>query len=311
MHKTLGFAIAALGMALCQPLVADDSAPAPLETRALPPGELAQFKSPNATFRDLDWLVGEWRGSGVGGAIASETWTRPVGGTMVGTFIQQTGEGAVMFTELMYLREVAGSIELRLKHFNADLTGWEEKAEVEAYRLLAVEPCAVFFQALTMRCADPSEPGKGVVIAVRAGKDDAGNIEELVFRYRPNAGLSAPSYDCDGTTVAINDCLAAIRERAEEREKLYFKTALGESGFTDGESELHTLMRASQAAAVQHRAQECGAVYEFWKSGSIRNAMSLRCSIRLIDQRTHTIWRNWLTYQDSSAPILPEPGPSR
>ena len=42
-------------------------------------------------------------------------------------------------------------------------------------------------------------------------------------------------------------------------------------------------------------------------SATIRNAMSLTCRIRLVDQRTHTIWQNWLTFMDSTPPILPEP----
>jgi hypothetical protein len=31
----------------------------------------------------------------------------------------------------------------------------------------------------------------------------------------------------------------------------------------------------------------------------------------LVDERTRTIWQNWLTYADSTPPALPEPGPSR
>ncbi|MEL7199467.1 MAG: DUF6265 family protein [Pseudomonadota bacterium] len=309
MYKTLRFAIAALGMVFGQPVVADEAKPSPLETRALSPEKLAQFKSPAASLRDLDWLVGQWQGPGVGGAIASETWTQPIGGMMVGTFVQQNDAGAVMFTELMYLREVAGSVELRLKHFNADLTGWEEKDEVETYRLLALEPCAAFFQALTIRCAHAAAPHKGLVVAVRAGKNDAGAMQELVFRYRrPAFGSNARSYDCDGTTMEVNKCLGMVLERAQVRERQYLKAALGT---TEHGSDVNEMISASDAAFRKYHMHECAAVYDQWREGTVRNAMSLRCSIRLTDQRTHTIWRNWLTYQDSSAPILPEPGPSR
>ncbi|MEL7190452.1 MAG: DUF6265 family protein [Pseudomonadota bacterium] len=264
------------------------------------------FTSPPASLAQLDWLVGQWQGEGIGGAPAMESWLAPMGGTMVGTFVQETDAGAIMFTEHMYIVADDGSLTLKLKHFNAELTSWEEKDDMVTFRLVAIEDCAAYFNALTLRCADPARPGEGLVAAVRMQEGG-----ELIFRFHPAAGSNARSYDCDGTTVEMNACLAAIRQRAEEREQLYFETALGEGGLTDRENDLHKLMHASQAAAVQHRVQECGAVYEFWKSGSIRNAMSLRCSIRLIDQRTHTIWRNWLTFQDSSAPVLPEPGPSR
>ena len=34
-------------------------------------------------------------------------------------------------------------------------------------RLVAIEPCAAYFNALTLRCADPERPGEGLVAAVR------------------------------------------------------------------------------------------------------------------------------------------------
>ncbi|WP_156423795.1 DUF6265 family protein [Erythrobacter sp. YT30] len=299
--QVIGSALVAI--LLTGSVAAQDSA---LETRV---GEKG-FESPSASLAQMDWLVGQWRGEGIGGAPAMESWLPPMGGTMVGTFVQETETGEIMFTEHLYMMEEEGSLVLKLKHFNADLTGWEEKDDMLTFRLVGIEECAAYFNALTLRCADPERPGEGLVAAVRM-KSEGHGVKELIFRFRPPFTPKYISYGCDGTTIEINDCLAGIRQRAEEREELYFETAMGEAGFSDtGESELHSLMRASQAAAQQHREKECYAVYEQWKEGTIRNAMSLRCSIRLIDQRTHTIWRNWLTYQDTSAPILPEPGPS-
>ncbi|MEO0698877.1 MAG: DUF6265 family protein [Pseudomonadota bacterium] len=147
------------------------------------------FESPPATLAQMDWLVGQWEGEGIRGAPAMESWLKPVGGTMVGTFIQTNADGSIMFTELMYIRpvEIAGgeSLEIAIKHFNPDLTGWEEKDEVERFRLVGIEECAAYFQGLTIRCADKADRAKGIVIAVRAGKDEAGNVKELVFRYGP------------------------------------------------------------------------------------------------------------------------------
>lgn len=267
------------------------------------------FVSPPATLEQMDWLVGQWVGEGIQGAPAMESWLPPTGSTMVGTFVQEASEGGIAFTEHLYLMEEDGSLVLRLKHFNEDLTGWEEKNDMLTFRLVAIEECAAFFRALTLRCADAERPGEGLVAAVRM---QSGN--ELVFRFRNSASAVSDvrSFACDGTTIEINECLAAIRDRAAERERLYFETALGDGGASgEGDDRRHSLMRDSQEAAQEHRQQECGAVYEQWKSGSIRNAMTLRCTIRLIDERTHTIWRNWLTYQDASDPVLPEPKPSK
>ncbi len=136
------------------------------------------FESPPADLSQMDWLVGQWSGEGIGGAPAMESWLPPTGGTMIGTFVQETEGGAIMFTEHMYLMEEAGSVVLRLKHFNADLTGWEEKDEMLTFRLVAVEPCAAYFNALTLRCADADAPGVGLVAAVRMQSGG-----ELLFQF--------------------------------------------------------------------------------------------------------------------------------
>ena len=85
------------------------------------------FESPQASLAQMDWLVGQWSGDGIGGNPAMESWLPPTGSVMVGTFLQQGEDGEIQFTEHLYLMEEEGTLVLRLKHFNADLTGWEEK----------------------------------------------------------------------------------------------------------------------------------------------------------------------------------------
>lgn len=137
------------------------------------------FESPPATLGQMDWLVGQWVGEGIQGAPAMESWLSPAGPTMVGTFLQETAEGGIMFTEHLYLMEEEGSLVLRLKHFNADLTGWEEKDDMLTFRLVAIEPCAAYFNALTLRCAEAERPGEGLVAAVRMQSG-----AELLFKFR-------------------------------------------------------------------------------------------------------------------------------
>ena len=132
------------------------------------------FESPPATLAQMDWLTGQWRGEGIQGAPALESWLPPIGGTMVGTFVQETADGTIMFTEHMYLMEEESTLVLRLKHFNADLTGWEEKGDMLTFRLLAMEECAAYFNALTLRC----DGENGLIAAVRMKSGD-----ELLFRF--------------------------------------------------------------------------------------------------------------------------------
>jgi len=136
------------------------------------------FTSPSATLAQMDWLIGQWEGEGIRGAPAIESWLKPTGGTMVGTFVQEDADGTIMFTEHMYLMQENGTLALKLKHFNADLTGWEEKGDMLTFRLVAIEPCAAYFNALTLRCADKDKPGEGLVAAVRMQSGG-----ELVFQF--------------------------------------------------------------------------------------------------------------------------------
>lgn len=147
----------------------------------------AGFESPPATVGDAAWLVGQWSGTGIGGAEAHESWLTPSGDTMVGTFVQETAAGGIQFTEHMYLMEQDGSLVVKLKHFNPDMTGWEDKEGMVTFRLLAAEPCALYFHALTYRCDGEG----GMVVAVRM-KSDKPEPVELVFRFRNLAGPGGP-----------------------------------------------------------------------------------------------------------------------
>jgi hypothetical protein len=144
-------------------------------TRVAPEGHVP----PAGTLAAAEWLVGDWVGTGIEGAEVTETWLPPSGGTMAGIFLQEKPDGSIMFTEHMYLSEEDGSLLLKLKHFNPDLTGWEEKDGMVRFRFLSAEPCALYFSALTYRC----DGRDGLLVAVRI-KGEVGKASELVFRFK-------------------------------------------------------------------------------------------------------------------------------
>lgn len=260
------------------------------------------FESPPASIEQLDWLVGQWVGEGIEGAPAMESWLPPMGGTMVGTFVQETPKGDIMFTEHLYIMPQDGSLVLKLKHFNADLTGWEEKDDMLTFRLVAIEPCAAYFNALTLRCRNPNFPGEGLVAAVRMQSGG-----ELLFRFDA-LGAQHPNRCPDAmTTVDMNECYAEVLSRADERRLAYSAKAI--ERHTD-QPELAEMINASEEAFVAYRDAECGAVLQDWIEGTIRGVMTLDCRIAMTDRRTLTLWRNWLTYMDSTPPVLPEPKPT-
>lgn len=99
-----------------------------------------------------------------------------------------------------------------------------------------------------------------------------------------------PAADAD---AQLNRYYAAAMNRLKEQDEDYAK--------------VRTELRDAQRAWIKYRNVECGAVYTNWYPGSIARTMAADCSDRLTRARTHSIWANWLTYADSSPPILPEP----
>lgn len=143
------------------------------ETRALKPGGA----SPPARLEDLAWLQGQWEGAGLTGP-ATEVYSSPAGGQISGHF-RQLREGRVFFFEIMAIAQVGPSLEYRLKHFNEDLTGWEEKGTVLKFPLVAIERDAWYFDGLTIK----RDGANGMIGAVRIGNKD-GSSREAVFKYQ-------------------------------------------------------------------------------------------------------------------------------
>jgi Domain of unknown function (DUF6265) len=132
------------------------------------------FKSPPATIEDLVWFAGAWRGEAMGGEF-EETWNRPLGDSMSGLFRMVEG-GKTVFSEHMMLMPQDGSLVVRLKHFDAQLHGWEEKDKTVDFRLLKIDGKTAWFNGLTYRMNSPDS----MDIFVRM-KSASGEISELHF----------------------------------------------------------------------------------------------------------------------------------
>lgn len=141
----------------------------------------ADAARPHASVDTMAWLAGgTWKGDGFGG-VTEEAWSAPAAGAMIGTFrsLKPAGTGyAVSFYQFLSFIEQNGSLVLRLKHFNADLTGWEEKDGFVTFRLAKVTPDAVYFDGLTFR-----REGRDAMTLFLALRDRSGVMKEEVFRY--------------------------------------------------------------------------------------------------------------------------------
>lgn len=106
------------------------------------------------SIEDFGFLQGYWQGTGFGGQ-SEEMWMPPVDGRMFGIF-KQSQNSKLMFTEFMEIVAVDGSFILRLKHFNPDFTGWEEKGDSVIFRLSTLTDNNAVFGGLSYELVAPN-----------------------------------------------------------------------------------------------------------------------------------------------------------
>ena len=124
------------------------------------------------------FLTGAWSGTGFDG-ISEEMWMPPSGGRMFGIFKQSTSE-ELIFTEFLEIVETDEGWILRLKHFNPDFTGWEEKNDYVTFKLQSVSENKAVFGGLSYEIV-----GSGhLEIQLRLRQDD-GSISTAIFDLAP------------------------------------------------------------------------------------------------------------------------------
>jgi uncharacterized protein YecT (DUF1311 family) len=118
---------------------------------------------------------------------------------------------------------------------------------------------------------------------------------------------------CDGSsTPEVNACLARQADTAQAELDRYLATARAKLAHEGAEPASDTPKLLAGFDAAEHawedyRKQQCDNIYVHWQGGTIRGAMALGCQISLTRQRTHVVWEDYLTYMDSTPPVLPEP----
>lgn len=106
-------------------------------------------------------------------------------------------------------------------------------------------------------------------------------------------------------TLEMNACLNARLERSDTTLNLYYRTALKRITKENGSKPAQEFIKAERLW-VAYRDSECASAFDRY-DGTIRTSVGLDCSIRLTRLRTYSIWRDWLTYPDSTPPLLPRP----
>ncbi len=134
-------------------------------------------KSPKATLADARFLEGHWKGEAFGG-VTEEIWTSGIGDSMLFSF-RLVVDGKVDFYEIGHIIAKEDSLLLQLKHFGADLKGWEEKDETQDFKLVKKEENKLYFSGLTYEKISENEMNAYVVIA-----NEDGSTEEITFNFK-------------------------------------------------------------------------------------------------------------------------------
>ncbi|CAH7037674.1 LprI domain-containing protein [Vibrio chagasii] len=126
----------------------------------------------------------------------------------------------------------------------------------------------------------------------------------MCFSYSVLAGENV--VDCDNAmnTLEINHCAALELESAQVELEKYLAASFEHNA---DDTELVGGIKVAQESWQAYMTAHCDSVYTQWRDGSIRGLMALSCKTKLTKQRTHEVWDNFLTYMDSTPPVLPEP----
>ncbi len=139
----------------------------------------ADQAKPAARLEVASWLTGYWQGEGLGGKI-EEVWSEAQGSSMMGMF-RLIQDGETIFYELMQLVETEGTLHLRVKHFNLDFSGWEEKDKFVTFPLAKAESWRLLFNGLTLEKTSPD--ALSIYIVLRQGAE---RTEEKITLRRVN-----------------------------------------------------------------------------------------------------------------------------
>ncbi|NOI36684.1 DUF1311 domain-containing protein [Vibrio cyclitrophicus] len=116
---------------------------------------------------------------------------------------------------------------------------------------------------------------------------------------------SDDAIDCENamTTLEINQCASISLESAQLELDQYLEASFKHNAYDE---ELVNSIKVAQDSWQAYMTAHCDSVYTQWRDGSIRGLMALSCKTELTKKRTHEVWGNFLTYMDSTPPVLPE-----
>lgn len=138
---------------------------------------------PTVSLEGAAWLAGSWTGTAFGKHFV-EVWNPPSAGSMVGMF-KLYDESGVSFYELLTMTADEGRLSLKVKHFNADFSAWEDKTDYVEFRLVKYEPDALHFHGISFYRRGPDRIEAWIVMR------EGGSITEHKLEYARSGSADA------------------------------------------------------------------------------------------------------------------------
>lgn len=128
----------------------------------------------------------------------------------------------------------------------------------------------------------------------------------FIILFASCAAMAQEEIDCTKalTTMDVNQCMQKELLVAQKTMDIYLAKSI--ERYSQDEVSIKSITK-SQEAWLKYREEHCNAVYDTWRDGTIRGTMALECKLKLTHQRTKVLWESFLTYMDSTPPLLPEP----
>lgn len=123
---------------------------------------------------DFNWLANFWVGEGLDG-YCEEVWLPAIDNAMHGIF-RFVVNGKIIFTEYMILEKLDDNIYLKIKHFNRDLSAWEEKDQWTIFPFIKLEDQKAYFKGITFERLNDQ-----LTIQLTMKNKDVTKIETFVF----------------------------------------------------------------------------------------------------------------------------------
>jgi len=125
----------------------------------------------------ISWITGDWIGDGFGG-VSYETWTEPIAGIILCTY-RHVSEGTNNFFELIPVSEDdKGSLVMKLRHFNPNMTAWEDKEGQLVWEMTEITDTSVTFGPCTYKLIEKDKMEISLIM------NNDGMVETEVFNFK-------------------------------------------------------------------------------------------------------------------------------